>query len=86
MVNKNSRLIEFKVWLLRRGLTMVQFADAIGVKQSRLTAMLKADKITPENLERLRAVGIPEEFLPEATVRAHYERQPLPDMQSAISA
>lgn len=86
MVSKNSRFIEFKVWLLRRGLTLVQFADALGVKQSRLTAMLKAEKVTPENLERLRAVGIPEEFLPEATVRTQYERQPLPDIQSAISA
>lgn len=86
MAHENSRLIEFKVWLLRRGLTMVQFADAMGVTQTRLTAMIKAKHLTPENLVRLRSVGIPEEFLPAPYVRPQYERQPLPDIQSAISA
>ena len=86
MAEKNTRFIEFKVWLLRSDLTIVQFAVALGITQARLASMLKAKRISPENLERLRSVGIPEEFLPEPYVRPHYERQPLPDIQPAISA
>ena len=63
----SSRIIEFRVWMIRHKVTYSQLAKDIGsITGPAVIKMLKSDRISSQRHQQFISLGIPEHLLPPA--------------------
>ena len=67
-----------RAWLVERRIVFGDLALDAGMSRSTLSRIISGDRATPEHIERLVALGVPADLLPEPQAR----RRPGPKVRS----
>ncbi len=71
-----NRIDKLKGWLRMHRITYAKLAAQMGMSELRLGKIINRDYAMPHRVEQLRALGVPEELLPEArNTRLSYKKK-----------
>lgn len=86
ILTEPTRIDKLKAWFIMRRITQGQLAKILGMSQFRTCKLLNRDHASPQRVEQLRTLGVPEDLLPETRVPqfGRKPKQPLPAQEHLI--
>ena len=69
ILTEPTRIDNLKAWFAVRRVTQAELARMMGMSELHLNKLINRDYATPQRVEQLRTLGVPEDLLPEARER-----------------